>query len=129
MGSLDRLAGERTDLAPEEIERLQALIGAWGLVADLAMSDLVLWLPTWNSGGWVAAALVRPATAPTGVPEDVVGTFVPRGRQRVLDRAAASGRSVSEPDGGEAVPLHVGERVVGVIERHAATRRQTLLFF
>ena len=123
MGSLDRLAGERTDLAPNEVDHLQALIGAWGLVADLAMSDLVLWLPTWNAGGWVAAALVRPATAPTGVPEDVVGTFVPRGRQRVLDRAAASGRIVSEPDGGEAVPIHVGDRVVGVIERHAATRR------
>ena len=123
MGSLDRLARERTDLAHAEVEHLQALVGAWALVADLAMSDLVLWLPTWNAGGWVAAALVRPSTAPTGVPEDVVGTFVPRGRQRVLDRAAASGRIVTDPDGGEAVPLHVGDRVVGVIERHAATRR------
>ena len=123
MGSLDRLAGERTDLALEEVEHLQALVGAWALVADLAMSDLVLWLPTWNAGGWVAAALVRPSTAPTGVPEDVVGTFVPRGRQRPLDRAGATGRIVSEPGGAEAVPVHVGERVVGVIERHVATRR------
>jgi len=123
MGSLDRLAGERTDLAPGDVEHLQALVGAWGLVADLAMSDLVLWLPTWNAGGWVAAALVRPATAPTGVPEDVVGTFIPRGRQRALDRAAASGRIVAEPDGGEVVPIHVGDRVIAVIARHAATRR------
>lgn len=123
MGSLDRLAGERTDLAPADVAHLQALVGAWALVADLAMSDLVLWLPTWNSGGWVAAALVRPATAPTGVPEDVVGTFLPRGRQRVLDRAAATGRIVSEPGGAAAVPVHSGGRVVGVIERYAATRR------
>ena len=123
MGSLDRLAGERTDLAPDEVEHLQALVGAWALVADLAMSDLVLWLPTWNAGGWVAAALVRPATAPTGVHEDLVGTFVPRGRHRALDRAAASGRIVAEPDGAEAVPVHVGDKVVGVIDRRAATRR------
>jgi two-component sensor histidine kinase len=123
MGSLDRLAGERTDLAPAEVEHLQALVGAWGLVADLAMSDLVLWLPTWNAGGWVAAALVRPATAPTGVPEDIVGTFIPRGRSRALDRAAASVRIVEDPTGGEAVPIHVGDRVAAVIERHAATRR------
>ena len=123
MGSLDRLAEERTDLASAEVEHLQALVGAWALVADLAMSDLVLWLPTWNTGGWVAAALVRPSTAPTAVVEDIVGTFLPRGRHRGLDRAAASGRIVSEPDGGEAVPVRVGDRVVGVIDRHAATRR------
>jgi two-component sensor histidine kinase len=123
MGSLDRLAGERTDLAPAEVEHLQALVGAWALVADLAMSDLVLWLPTWNAGGLVAAALVRPATAPTSVPEDVVGTFVPRGRHPALDRAAVSGRAVTADDGTQAVPVHVGERVVGVVERHPATRR------
>ncbi len=123
MGSLDRIAEERTDLASAEVEHLQALVGAWGLVADLAMSDLVLWLPTWNAGGWIAAALVRPATAPTGVPEDVVGTFIPRGRQGMLDRAAASGRIAADPGGGEVVPIRVGEHVVAVIERHAATRR------
>jgi len=127
MGSLDRLARERTDLSAAEVEHLQTLVGAWGLVADLAMSDLVLWLPTWNAGGWLAAALVRPATAPTGVPEDVVGTFVPRGRQPALDRAAAAGRIVTAANGAEAVPVHVGERIVGVIERHAATRRSGLL--
>ena len=78
------------------------------------------------ASAWSSAARAvssRPSTAPTGVPEDGVGSVVPRGRQRVLDRAAASGRIVTDPDGGEAVPLHVGDRVVGVIERHAATRR------
>ena len=122
MGSLDRVAGERTDLAPPEVEHLQALVGAWALVADLAMSDLVLWLPTWNAGGWIAAALVRPATAPTAVPEDIVGTFVPRGRMPALDRAAATGRPVSV-DGAQAVPIRVGERVIAVLDRHASTRR------
>ena len=45
MGSLDRLAGERTDLAPDEVEHLQALIGAWGgwqvLPLTLLLSSVV----------------------------------------------------------------------------------------
>lgn len=120
---MDRLARERTDLVTEEIEHLQALVGAWALIADLAMSDLVLWLPTWNSAGWVAAALVRPSTAPTAVPEDIVGTFMPRGRKAELDRAGASGRPSGSPDDAQATPIRLGERVIGVIERHGATRR------
>jgi two-component system, sensor histidine kinase PdtaS len=128
MGSLDRIASERTDLTSVEIEHVQGLVAAWALVADLAMSDLVLWLPTWNSGGWVAAALVRPTTAATTVPQDVVGSFVPRGRQPDLDRAAAAGRIVASLDGSEAVPIVTGTqgerpRVIGVVMRQASTRR------
>ena len=122
MGSLDRVAGERTDLGAVEVEHLQGLVGAWALIADLAMGDLVLWLPTWNAGGWVAAALVRPATAPTAVPEDIVGTFVPRGRKGALDRAGASGRASVSADGTQATPVRLGGRVIAVIERHGATR-------
>lgn len=127
MGSLQRWAGERTDLSPAEIDHLQSLIGAWALIADLAMSDLVLWLPTWNSGGWIAAALVRPSTAPTAVPEDIVGTFVPRGRKAQLDRAAASGRTANAADGSQAVPVRADGHVIAVIERHAGTRRSGML--
>jgi len=123
MGSLDRLARERTDLAPVDVEHLQALVGAWALIADLAMSDLVLWLPTWNAGGWVAAALVRPSTSPTAVTQDLVGTFVPRGRKGLLDRAAASGRRAAGADGAQAIPVRRDARVVGVIERYAGTHR------
>jgi two-component system, sensor histidine kinase PdtaS len=123
MGSLDRLAAERTDLAPAEVEYLQAVVGSWALVADLAMGDLVLWLPTWNAAGWWAAALIRPTTAPTTVPEDIVGTFTPRGRFPALDRAGASGRTVPLADDGQAVPVHFGERVIAVITRQAPTRR------
>ena len=127
MGTLDRLAEERTDLAPADLERLHGLVASWSLIADLALSDLVLWLPTWNTGGWVAAALVRPATAPTSVPEDVVGTFVPRGRTPELDRAATTGRIVRHRDDGpsrtiEAIPLRSDERIIGVVARHPVTR-------
>ncbi|MGI9196601.1 MAG: sensor histidine kinase [Candidatus Nanopelagicales bacterium] len=124
---MDRLVEERTDLGPEDLERLRALVSAWGLVADLALSDLVLWLPTWNSGGWVAAALVRPATAPTALPDDLVGSFVPKGRTPDLDRAAATGRVLTHREGSvpremEAVPIRSGSRVIAVIARHPVTR-------
>lgn len=135
MGSLDRLAQERTDLSPEEIECLQSLIGAWGLVADLALSDLVLWLPTWNAGGWVAAGLVRPATAPSSVPEDLVGSFNPRGRAPDLDLALTTGRAVHHREAGSHMPTAVETlplrapadalghgRVIAVLARHLVTR-------
>ena len=75
MGTIVELAQERTDLQPEEIDRLLRVIEAWNLIADLSLSDLVLWLPTWNDGGVIAAALVRPTTASTTVEEDLVGRF------------------------------------------------------
>ena len=123
MGSLDRLAADRTDLSAEQIEHLRGVVGSWGLVADLAMGDLVMWLPTWNAAGWIAAALIRPTTAATTVPEDVVGTFVPRGRHPELDRAGAIARRVSLADGGDAVPIQVSGRVIAVITRQGAAGR------
>ena len=109
---LSTVAKDRTDLTAGDIEHLQRLVGEWSLIADLALSDLVLWLPTWNDGGLVAAALVRPTTAPTSVPEDLVGTFAPRGRYPHLDRALALGRV-----DGEAYPVRHEDRVVAVVAR------------
>ena len=120
MSTLERIAEERTDLDAEELDRLRSLVGAWALVADLAVSDLVLWLPTWNGAGWMAAALVRPATAPTSVPVDLVGSFVPKGREVALDRALATGR-ISH-NGIEAVPVRGPRRIIGVLARHAVSR-------
>ena len=128
MPFLGRLAAERTDLAEDEVAWLRALISDWSLVADLALSDLVLWLPTWNDAGCVAAAQVRPATGPTSIPDDLVGTFLAKGRSRALDRAAASGqphtvRAASAPllpAEAEAIPVRRRGRVIGFIERRLA---------
>ncbi len=43
-------------------------------------------------------AHVRPTTAPTSTPEDVIGTFSPRGRLSALDQAPTFGRSVTMRD-------------------------------
>ncbi len=85
--SLADIAAARTDLDAAAVAQCQGLLRDLGLLADLAFSDLILWLPVWNSGGYVAAAQVRPSTAPTRYPTDLVGTFTPRGRRPELDRA------------------------------------------
>lgn len=135
---------ERTDLSPADLEHLTSVVEEWSLLADLSLSDLVLWLPTWNDAGAVAVAHVRPTTAPTSVPEDVIGRFAPRGRIGVLDQAATYGRSVQRrdvaaplvPTGVEAYPIHRPVRsvrsgdgegeagrdrdVIGIVVRHAS---------
>jgi len=128
-GTLSRIAAERTDLSTEDLDLLGRLIEEWSIVADLGLSDLVLWLPTWNAAGLVAVAQVRPTTAPTSVADDVIGSFVPRGRHPQLDQAVAYGRPVvvrdiqrpEVPGGAEAYPISRAGRVIGVLARHAAT--------
>ena len=114
---LSTIAKERTDLCDSDVELLQILVGEWAILADLSLSDLVLWLPTWNDGGLVAASLVRPTTAPTNVPDDLVGTFAPRGRYPQLDRALALGR-VDEG----AYPIRQGGQVIAVVARLASAQ-------
>ena len=61
------IAAERTDLGTDDVAHLQLLLADWTLMADLAFADLLLWLPTWNEGGFIAAAQLRPATARTHI--------------------------------------------------------------
>jgi two-component sensor histidine kinase len=126
---LTKVVEERTDLSRADTDLLSQVVLDWMLLADLALSDLVMWVPTWNEAGLVAVAQVRPTTAPTSVPDDVPGTFSPRGRQPHLDQAAAFGRAVvfrdpqrpSVPTGVEAYPIRHGDRVIGVLARHATS--------
>ncbi|MEI8083764.1 MAG: histidine kinase N-terminal domain-containing protein, partial [Actinomycetes bacterium] len=121
------MLAERTDLQPADRDYLQALVADWTLVADLAFADLVLWVPTWNEGGFTAVAQARPATGPTAIPEDVVGRFIPKGRRMFLDRAFASGQIVRKPGSQgsgveEGIPVSRDGRVIAVIARYAARR-------
>jgi two-component system, sensor histidine kinase PdtaS len=126
MTALVQLARTRTETSDRDLDHLRLLVGEWSLIADLAISDLVLWLPTWNDAGLIAGAHVRPSTGPTIIPEDLVGTFVPRGRQPLLDRALSTRSIVTAPaEGGsrsltEAVPIVRDGRAVAVVERRAA---------
>ena len=138
VATLQSLATSRADLGQEAVEHLTMLVSDWSIVADLAFSDLVLYLPTWNSGGYVAAAQVRPDTVPTRIPLDVVGTFIPRGRLPEVDRALGTGEVVRDraPSGGavplgrEAIPVRLPGKPMGapiaVIARYAGVRNRPL---
>jgi len=120
---LDDIASERTDLSDADLDHLRALVADWTLLADLAFADLVLWLPTWQGGGFVAAGQVRPTTGPTSLFDDIVGQFAPRGRRPILDRAVAAraviaDRGVQGPASVEAIPVLRAGKFLGVIERH-----------
>lgn len=134
MGHVAKLLEQRTELSPSAINYLVALSDQWGIVADLALSDLVMWVPTWNEAGLLAVAQVRPSTAPTNLAKDATGTFSPRGRNQQLDQAEALGRasivrsalSPLIPTTVEAYPVSWDGDVIAVIARHASQSSRAL---
>lgn len=122
---LPGIAAERTDLSPAEVEHLQLLLSDWTMIADLAFADLILWLPTWNEAGFVAAGQIRPATARTHIPKDVTGNFVPRGRHVELDRAYLTGEIWTGEPGSQheitqAIPVSFLGRTIAVLGRYSS---------
>ncbi|HEY7325725.1 MAG TPA: sensor histidine kinase [Streptosporangiaceae bacterium] len=134
-----------TDLARQagirgaDLDWLHALISDWQLLADLSFADLVLWAPLpADSGGrngagawpedstWIALAQMRPTTAPTALPDDIVGAARPGVEQPYLAAAFREGRVCREGDPEwtrgvpirhETIPVSRGEGVIAVIER------------
>jgi two-component sensor histidine kinase len=124
MARFDDVARERTDLSEADLDHLRALVADWTLLSDLAFADLVLWLPTWHGGGFVAADQVRPTTGPTVLFDDIVGQYAARGRRPLLDRTVTARkviaeRGVSGPAPVEAIPVIRAGRLLGVVERHS----------
>ena len=109
MPSLTELVDAHTDLDADDVEWLQLLMADWQILADLSFADLVLWLPDRAGRGWWAAGQMRPTTGPTALVDDVLGTFVPVGRRRMLDEAFTHGRLVREgdPEWRDHVPVRV----------------------
>lgn len=126
MADLAKTLEEHSDLSDQAIAFLESLVEHWSWIADLALSDLVLWVPTWNDGGMVAVAQIRAATAPTALATDITGTFAPRGRFAYLDQADSFGRIIrargdSDPHaplGVEAIPVYWAGSVIAVLARH-----------
>lgn len=127
MPSLSELVRAHTDLTDPDVAWLHLLMADWQIIADLSFADLVLWLPDEQGHGFWAAAQMRPTTGPTALVEDVLGTFIPRGRRQLLDRAIEEGRLIREGDPEwrddvpvrvEAIPVHHAGRVIAVIARN-----------
>ena len=123
---LTGIASQRTDLSSADVEHLQLLLSDWTLIADLAFADLILWLPTRNDAGFVAAGQIRPATARTHIPDDIVGDFVPRGRHAELDRAfltgeVCEGAAENAHELTQAIPIVHNDVVIAVLGRYSGT--------
>lgn len=124
MPTLNDLA-TRAGIRPGDVEWLHALVSDWQLLADLSFADLVLWAPL-PDRSWLALAQMRPTTAPTALPEDVVGTIRPASERQFLVAAYAERRICREGDPEwtrgvpvrhESIPVMHEGRPVAVIER------------
>ncbi len=80
-------------LEQEDVDWLQMLLSSWQILADLASADLIMWLPT-RDGRFVAASLIRPATAATVHIDDVVGLYASTHREHLLGEALKDCRVV-----------------------------------
>lgn len=108
MTSLDDIAGRRSSLRAEDIAWLHLVIADWQIIADLAFSDLVLWIPDADGSGYWATAQMRPTTGPTTLLEDVTGDFHP----------------ADEPFAGAVIDVVRGDVEVGVIEVRSGDAEQ-----
>jgi len=126
----------KAGLDSSQLEWLHALVSDWQLLADLSFADLVLWAPLgdrespdedWlRSGDWLALAQMRPTTAPTALPDDIVGTLRPGGQRPFLAAAFLEKRICREGDPEwtrgvpvrhETIPVLCDDKVIAVIER------------
>src|SRR4051794_38209619 len=105
-------------------EVLHRLVGDWQLLADLSFADLVPFVPDGSGQKLVVVAQMRPTTAPTAYPDDLVGTEVDAADAPQLVAAVSEGRIVREGDPvwvadipvrEEALPVRVGSRIVAVV--------------
>ena len=121
------IAATRTDLEPADIEHLQLLLTDWTLIADLSFADLILWLPTSQNAGFIAAAQIRPTTSRTHIPEDLVGHFVPRQRHPELDRAfsigeVSDGMPTPKHSVTQAIPIRHNGKIIALLGRYSNGR-------
>ncbi|CAB4751164.1 MAG: histidine kinase [Actinobacteria bacterium] len=132
MAGLEDLVRGRSPLTSEHIHRIQELVADWQLLADLSFADLVLWVPlrkdlkSWPTG-YVAISHIRPTTAATLFPHDVIGDEIDWGSKPLIDKALSSGEIIrdSEPElvgdvmiKVESVPVIFESQVIAVISRH-----------
>lgn len=93
MSTLRNLAAKYTSLDEEDLSWLELLVLDWPLLADLALGDVVLWVPT-DDGNYLAVAHSRPAGAVTLFYRDVIGDFLRPDWREVIDEAMLVGGPV-----------------------------------
>jgi two-component sensor histidine kinase len=132
MPQLDGFLRDRSPLDADQKRRIRELTADWQLLADLSFADLVLWVPlrkdfkSWPTG-YVAVAHIRPTTAATVFPQDVIGDEISWGSRPRIDQALSGAEIVrdAQPEKfgellikEETIPVIYKEQVIAVISRH-----------
>ena len=132
MLQLDGFLRDRSPLDGDQKRRIRELTAGWQLLADLSFADLVLWVPlrkdfkSWPTG-YVAVAHIRPTTAATVFPQDVIGDEMAWGARPRIDQALSGAEIVrdAQPEKfgellikEETIPVIFEEQVIAVISRH-----------
>lgn len=127
MLSLAQVLDERTELGADDRAWLEAFVHEWHLLADVAFSDLILWVPDPDENIYWAADQVRPNTGPTALEDDVVGESVHYDPEHLVTAAFLSGEICETSDNQLrsgipvdvwAIPIRRHGRVIAVVERH-----------
>src|SRR3954452_19644196 len=138
MSSLSERLTRGSASSPSQVDHARRLVADWQLLADLAFADLTLWVPL-SSGSWWCVAQVRPLTAPTSRPEDLVGVELHGGDVEPFEVAHREGRPVTEgepdwsgtsPRRREGIPVRHEGVVVAVLAKDtnlAVTRSPSTL--
>ena len=105
MSSLSDRLTRAAATSPSLVDHVRRLVADWQLLADLSFADLTLWVPL-ESGVWWCVAQVRPLTAPTSQPDDLVGSELGGADAEPFAVAHREGRPVTEgePDWSGAAP-------------------------
>ena len=137
MTSLTSIAERYGLLRSQDVLWLHRLVADFQLLADLAIGDIVLWLPTGDDDGYIAVQHARPAGAATLFYRDIVGQPVRNSWREQVGRAYEEGVSLDadSPEWGvetdakvKAFPVRrreaepstaLVERPIAVITRHA----------
>ncbi len=109
-------------------EHLHRLMAAWQLIADLSFADLLLFAPA-SGESFQIVGQMRPYTARTLYPADLVGEVVEAGWHPFVERGWREERRLlapqpvfidAEPVRVEAVPVRRRRRVIAVLSVEAA---------
>jgi len=114
----------RRRLSDDAIEHLHSLMAGWQLIADLAFADLLLFLAVEGSESFRIVGQLRPYTARTLYPADLVGQVVEPTWHPYVERAWREGRRQrslepilidAEPVRVETVPVRHRGEIVAVL--------------
>ena len=84
VSTLRNLCTKYAALSDEQLDWLELLTLDWPLLADLALGDVVLWVPT-TDGNYLAIAHSRPAGSITLFYRDIIGDYMRDDWREVVD--------------------------------------------